>query len=192
MGDPYFIMKLFRFENFELQISEEAFLIDAFKKLWNRDRSQSKKRALAELGYIYFMYDPRSDYMFITDDTQRSKIILEQEGLSPDYNIDKVMQEAIKVYKFLTQTSASLLLEDTRISVDKLRDYVKNIDLNAVDDKGKPIYTLNMFTNTIKQIPELAQKLIEAEEAVAKETEEKSKMRGQGVKKIFEDGFNIG
>lgn len=182
-------MKLFKFDNFELQISEEAFLIDAFRKLWNRDKSQSKKKALSELGYIYFMYDPRSDYMFITNEKERSRLILEQEGMKPDYKIDKVMQEAIDVYQFLTQTSASLLLEDTRIAVDKLREYLKDIDLNRVDERGKPIFTLNMITSTIKQIPELAQKLIDAEESVARETEEKSKMRGQGIKKIFEDGF---
>lgn len=182
-------MKLFKFDNFELTISEEALLIDAFKKIWQRDRSVNKTKALSELGYIYFMYDPRSDYMFMIDEDQRSKTILEQEGLTANYKIDKAMKEAIEVYKFLTQTTASLLLQDTKTAVDKLREYLKNIDLTEVDDKGKPIVTLNVITNTIKQIPELAQKLVEAEKTVSREIEEQSKMRGQGLKKIFEDGF---
>ena len=103
-------MKLFKYDNFELTVSEEALLIEAFRKLWNRDRSSNKSRALSELGYIYFMYDPRSDYMFIMDDRERSKVILEQQGLKSNYKIDKVMEEAIRVYQYLTQTAASILL----------------------------------------------------------------------------------
>lgn len=182
-------MKLFKFDDFQLTVSEEALLIKPFKKIWQRDKSKSKDKALSELGYIYFMYDPRSDYMFIIDDEERSKVIIEHEGLSPGYKVDSVMKEAIDVYKYLTQTTASLLLADTKIVVDNLREHLKNIDLTETDDKGKPIYTLNMFTSTIKQIPELAQKLIETEKIVAQEIEEGSKMRGQGLKKLFEDGF---
>ena len=182
-------MKLFKYDNFELTVSEEALLIEAFRKLWNRDRSSNKSRALSELGYIYFMYDPRSDYMFIMDDKERSKVILEQQGLKSNYKIDKVMEEAIRVYQYLTQTAASILLQDTKIAVDRFREYLKDIDFSRTDGNGKPIHTLNSVTSTIRQILELAQKLVEVEKAVSKEIEEESRMRGQGLKKIFEDGF---
>jgi hypothetical protein len=43
---------------------------------------------------------------------------------------------------------------------------MKEIDMNATDDKGKPIYALNVYTNTIKQIPELVRAIDDAERAV--------------------------
>lgn len=34
-----------------------------------------------ELGTLYFMYDPRSEYMFEVDEEERMEIIKEQTGL---------------------------------------------------------------------------------------------------------------
>ena len=55
-------MKLFRYEGYNITISEEALLLKPFKTLWDRDKSKDKYKAMQELGYIYFMEDPRSDY----------------------------------------------------------------------------------------------------------------------------------
>lgn len=55
-------MKLFKYEGYNLTISEEAMLLKPFKVLWKRDKARNKENALQELGYIYFMEDPRSDY----------------------------------------------------------------------------------------------------------------------------------
>ena len=87
--------------------------------------------------------------------------------------------------------TAALLLEDTRYAVDKLRKLLREIDLNQLDDKGKPIYTLNSITATIKQVPSLAKDLDEAEKALASEMRSEGKMRGQGEKTIFEDNLDL-
>lgn len=67
---------------------------------------------------------------------------------------------------------------------------MKEIDLHATDDKGKPLYTLNTVTATIKQIPSLATDLRMAEESLSKELEDMGRMRGKSAKKILEDGFS--
>ena len=85
------------------------------------------------------------------------------------------------------KTPAALLLEDTRVAVDKLRQLLRNINLEEVDDKGKPIYTLNIVTSTIKQIPALVKDLDEAERALAKEIAQSDKVRGAAEKSIYED-----
>ena len=47
---------------------------------------------------------------------------------------------------------------------------------------------MNTITSAIKQIPELAKSLSEAERAVQKELEESGRARGGNNKTIFEDG----
>jgi hypothetical protein len=181
-------MKLFKYESYKLSISEEAFLLKPFKLIWNRDRSINKERALSELGFIYFMCDPRSDYQYIIDEQEREKAIKEGEGMSNDWKPDKLVKEAMEFYSSFKPTAA-LLLEDTRFAVDKLRKLLREIDLNAMDDKGRPLYTLSTITSTIKQVPLLAKDLDEAEKALASELRNEGRMRGQGEKTIFEDGL---
>ncbi len=182
-------MKLVKFDNWKLVITEEALLIGAFAALWKRDKSKDKSNALRELGIIYFLCDPRSDYMFITDEEERLNVIKEQEGLPKNWKPDEALEKAIKAYKLLTTTTSSLLLEDTKILIDKVRTQMKEIDLNAKDDKDKPIYTLNTITSTIKQIPSLVKELREAEESLNKELAEQGLMRGSKAKKILEDSL---
>lgn len=179
-------MKLFKYEGYKLHISEEAFILKPFKEIWNRDKTKNKDKALQELGYIFFMCDPRSDYQYIINEEDRAKAIKEGEGIDSKWKPDNKVIEAMKFYKTFKPVSA-LLLEDTRIAVDKLRQLLRNIDLTEVDDKGKPIYTLNTITATIKQIPSLVKDLDEAEKAIAKEIMESDKVRGAQEKSMYED-----
>lgn len=179
-------MKLFRYEGYKLHISEEAFVLKPFKEIWNRDKSKNKDKALQELAYVYFMCDPRSDYQYIVDEDDRAKAIKEGEGIDSKWKPDNKVIEAMEFYKQFKPVSA-LLLEDTRVAVDKLRQLLRNIDLTEVDDKGKPIYTLNTVTATIKQIPSLVKDLDEAEKAIAKEIMESDKVRGAQEKSMYED-----
>lgn len=183
-------MKLFKYEGYKVVISEEAFALKVFRQIWNRDRSVNKDKAIMELGYIYFMVDPRSDYQYLVDEDERSKAIIEGEGLPNGWKPDKAITKAMEFYSRFKPTAA-LLLEDTRYAVDKLRKLLREIDLNQLDDKGKPIYTLNSVTATIKQVPSLAKDLDEAEKALASEMRSEGKMRGQGEKTIFEDNLDL-
>lgn len=179
-------MKLFKYEGYKIVISEEAMALIPFKRIWTRDRSTNKNRAISELGFIYFMADPRSDYQYIIDEESRKTSIKEGEGLPSDWEPDNLVLEAMEFYKTFKPASA-LLLEDTRVAVDKLRTLLREIDLGAVDDKGKPIYTLNTITATIKQIPSLVKDLNEAEAAIAKEIAQSNKVRGTQEKSMYED-----
>lgn len=179
-------MKLFKYEGYKITISEEALLLKPFKTIWKRDRSQNKEKALMELGFIYFFCDIRSDYQYIVDEDARKESIKEGEGLPKDWEPDDVLLEAMEFYNTFKPTSA-LLLEDTRYAVDKLRKLLREIDLTQTDDKGKPIYTLNTVTATIKQVPSLVRDLDEAERSIAKEIAQSDKVRGAQTKAIYED-----
>ena len=179
-------MKLFKYEGYNLTISEEAFMLKPFKNLWKRDKSKNKEKALQELAYIYFMEDTRSDYQVYIDKEERSKQIKLGEGLKDDWEPDKAVLEAQAFYAGF-KSEGALLLEDIRVAITKLREFIKTIDLSATDDKGKPIYTLNTYTATIKQIPELITSLDEAERTISKENISNDKVRGSIEKAMLED-----
>lgn len=182
------MLKLFKYENYSVVISEEALLLKPFKEIWDRDKSEDKSVALLELGYIYFLVDPRSDYQHYIDDDERALAIKEGEGLPKKWSPDKKVKEAIEFYKTFTPLSYKVL-EDTKAMVDKLRHFLRDIDLTQVDDKGKPVYTINSITSTIKLIPSLIKELNEAEKAIAREEITVGKIRGQGEKTLMEDGI---
>lgn len=112
-------MKLFKYEGYQLTVEPEALLLKPFRTIWNRDRSIHKEKALAELGYVYFFTDPRSDYQFIVNESERTAAIKEGEGLSKNWKPDSKVIEAINFYKQFKSSSA-LLLETTRTLIDKL------------------------------------------------------------------------
>lgn len=179
-------MKLFKLEGYNLKISDEAFVLKPFRDIWKRDKTAGKERAIQELGYIYMMEDTRSDYQVYIDREERSKQVKLGEGLPESWKPDKLVSTAQQFYASFKSESA-LLLEDIRVAITKLREYIKTIDLSATDDKGKPIYTLNSYTATIKQIPELITSLDEAERTIAKEVLGQDKVRGSIEKAMFED-----
>ena len=183
-------MKLFKYEGYRVIIEPEALLLKPFRVIWERDKKETKEKAINELGFVYFFADPRSDYQYIVDEDERIKAIKEGEGLPDKWVPDKQVLAAIDFYKQF-KTSSVLLLETTRMLVDKLMKQMKGLDLDERDDKNKPIFALNTITATIEKVPGLVVKLDEAEKTIAAELKSDSKMRGQGEKTIFEDNIDI-
>lgn len=189
-GIYFFTMHLLEYDNYEVKPTQEAFMIKPIRKLYNSDRSKQKDKFLQAISVIYFYADPRSSYSYILDDEERLKAIIEQEGLPKDYKIKGDVQKAIDCYKKHCITTSSLLLQDTKIAIDKVREFLRKIDLSDTDDKGKPLYTISSVTTAIKQIPQLAKDVLEAERAVAKEIEEQGRARGgNDSKSLMDDGI---
>lgn len=178
-------MKLLKYEGYKIVIEPELLTLKPFKKIWDRDKSINKDKAIAEIAFIYFMTDPRSDYQYLVDDTERKEAIKEGEGLPAKWEPDKVVKEAMEFYMSFKPISA-LLLEDTRFMVDKYR---KRLRAQEFDELA--IKDLKEAGALIKQIPSMVKDLDEAEKALNAELKNSGKMRGQGEKTIFEDGLNI-
>ena len=139
---------------------------------------------------IYFYADPRSSYSYIIDDQERLNEIIIQEGLPSNFTLSPKLLEAIECYKKHVITSSYKLLQSTKVAINKLSDFLENVDLNEKDEKGRIVYTISSITQAIKQIPQLSKDLLEAERIVTKEIEEAGRARGGSeTKTIFEDGF---
>ena len=184
-------MKLIEYVNYEIKVSDEALLIKPIRDLYRADKSKTKELFYSQCSVIFFMADPRSTYNYIANPKERLELIKKQEGLPKDFVIDDKLKEAIEWYKKHTFTTSTLLLEDARIAVDKVREFLRDVDLKATDDKtGKPIYTVNTITAAIKQLPQLAKDLHDTEKALAEEIEEIGKARGgNDSKSLMDDGI---
>jgi hypothetical protein len=174
-------MRLFKYEGYTVKISEEAYALKAFRDIWKRDKSETKDRAIMELGYCYFMEDPRSDYQYIRDEEDRSEEIIKGEGLPKSWKPDSLVLKARELYATFKTTSA-LLLEDTRTLVDNYRLKLRNIDLETLEVKE-----VKELGAIIKQVPALVKDLDEAEKAITAELVSSDKVRGAQTKSIFED-----
>ena len=180
------MIRLFKFESWEVTVEPEAIMLAPFKALWDRDKSKDKSLAKQELAYIYFLEDPRSDYQYITDYEQRSIEIIKGLGMPKGWKPDNAIKRAADFYKSFKPISAGLL-EDIRTITNNLRESLKSMDLNERDDKNKPIYTPDKITSSLRQLTTLATELDEAERKLSKDILADSKARGNNTKALLED-----
>ena len=181
-------MHLIEIIDYKVEPSEELFLIKGFRDLYNNDKSDNKEQFFQMLSYVYYMADPRSSLSYITNDKERMAAVLEQEGIK---KLDqKKANLLIEEYKRHIITSSYLLLQDTKLAVDKVREFLRSVNLDERDDKtGKPIYTINSITSAIKQCTELTKTLREQEVIISKEIDDSTSVRGgKDSMNTFEEG----
>ena len=174
----------------KLSISNEVLFIKSFRTMFNRDRTKLKDEFVDAVAYIYFMEDPRSDYMYITDEKEREKAIVETEGIHK-LKKDAVFNEANTVYKAHCKTTATEAINDTKIALDKLRALLRNADFEKLDKNDKPIYTPQALGATIEKVISLAVQVSEAEKKIYKDIGEDYDARGKSTKGILDDGMDI-
>lgn len=182
-------MRLFKYEGYRVTIAEEAMGIKAFRDIWKADASDDKETALLELAYVYFMCDPRSDYMVIADEDERSERIRTQEGLPAKWKPGKLVKAAMEIYKGFKPASA-LLLDDIRASVDKLRATLRSMDLEEKDSSGRPVYKATEYAATLERLLKLVGSLKEAERQMTMDMAEAGRVRGGGEKTVFDDDLD--
>lgn len=174
-------MKLFKYEGYEVRVAPEALTLKPFKKLWTRDKSKDKEKAMMELSFLYFYCDPRSDYQYIIDDDIRMDAVKEGQGLPEDWKPDAPVREAITFYKSFDTTSA-VLLRAAAEAVDKIQKLIK--ELEPDDTKS-----LKEYLMALKLIPEVASMIQDAEKALNEE-QEYGEAKGAMEKTLFDDGLD--
>lgn len=169
-------MKLIKTENYELKIADEALLVRPIRKLWNQDRTKNKETFYKQMSVLFYVYDPSSNYAYISDENERMKEVLAQEGIKEFHNTAD-FKDAVAAYKKLVKTPSTELLADVRLTVDKMRQALVSIDFNDLDEKDK-VNAIKTVTTVVGQMPTLIKNLSEAEKAVTKELEEQGNTRG--------------
>ena len=169
-------MKLIEIENYDIKVAPEALLVRPIRRLWNQDRTKQKESFYRQMSVLFYVYSPSSNYSYIMDEKERLQAVLEQEAIT-DFKPSAEFKEAVEIYKKLNVTASSELLADVKLTIDKVRQVLKSINFESLDEKDK-VAALNTITTVVAKIPKLVKDLSDAEKAVAKEIEENGKARG--------------
>jgi len=174
-------MKLFKYEGYEVKVAPEALTLKPFKKIWNRDKSKDKERAMMEFGFLYFYCDPRSDYQYIIDEEDRLNAVKSGQGFPEDWKPDATLKSAMEFYSTF-DTSSAMLLRAAMKAVKKVQDTLD--ELNPDDTKS-----LKEYLTALKMIPEVASMIQDAEKALNEEIEY-GEAKGSIEKTLFDDGLD--
>jgi K+/H+ antiporter YhaU regulatory subunit KhtT len=135
-------MHIFRWKDNNLDISPEFIGIKPFRDIWKKDRSVGRENSFKIFTLIFFMYDPRSDYQFYTDEKERFDIVKKHIGISDSWSPDSVYKEAVAIYKQISQTTASVTLQKNREVLTKIDKYLDEVTIDD-DNATKVIKVLS-------------------------------------------------
>ena len=131
-----------------------------------------------ELSFVYFMVDHRSAFSVYEWEQRlievKNSIFGEEDKWTPS---TKVMAACAK-YDKLIETSAVRLLKAARESIVKLEKYFRFVDLHAMDDRGKPIYSAKDLISNLEKMGKVVDGLTKLEEIVKREEQAANTNRG--------------
>lgn len=184
-------MKLFEMKNWELIVSEEAWGLSPFQKILKRDKTKSKTRAHAEMLFIWFWCDIKSNYLLMGEKEREKELIHDIDGLPKGWKKDKLIDEAIKFYnKF--ETVIGRLYKQALKSAYDVGDYLEDTAglLNERDIHDKPVIKISDITRSLKDINIIIKELKKTEQEVLKEREShEGKTKGSKQFNMYEQGI---
>lgn len=187
-------MKLFSYKGYKFTFSEEAYQLKPFKRIIDRDKSPEKEIALAELSFIYFYCDPRSDYMIYADKEERIKQIKIGQDMNEAWMPDGVVLDAIEFYESFVPLSVTVL-KSARKMAASLQALVDELNLNDRDENGRlklKAKEVKDWLDVAKQIPEVVKSLDEAEKTVAKDiAEQQARVKGGYELTVLDEELGI-
>ena len=170
-------MRLIKYEDYQIKLADEAFLVKPIRKLFHQDRSERKERFWQQMAVLFFCYSPSSNYSYIVDEDARLKEVLSQEGIS-DFKPSQDFKDAVEIYKKLNITVSQKLLNDALVAADTVGTFLREVDLKEEDDKGRPKYQVSQITAALKNVEGIVTSLQTLQKKVDQELAEKTAVRG--------------
>lgn len=180
-------MKLLSLQNNKVTISPEALELSPFRKLWERDKTKDKGKALEDISYVYWFADFSSIYSSLSEEDRKEALLV--DVYDSKRKPDALVEEAVAFYKNKQdEMSPSLsFLEAAMFAANKIKGFFYSVDFSAVDVNGKPIYDITKVNTTLKQIGSTIDGLDQLRERVKRELQSDSRIRGGVEKSLFED-----
>ncbi len=132
----------------------------------------------SELAFIYFMIDHRSPYAVYEQEQRIEEVKVSIFGIEKKWKPSPKVLAGCDKYEKLIETSAVRLLKAARESIVKLEKYFRFVDLHAMDDRGKPIYSAKDLINNLEKMGKVVDGLTRLEEIVKREEQAANLNRG--------------
>lgn len=182
--------QIFDISNGEVVLTPEALAIPSFKKIWDRDKSKDKTRALDEIKYVVFLCDPvKSPYKDI-EEIEKAEIIRKDIFGESKWQPDEVIIEAMDKYTELRFTTTLRVLKSAKTAVEQLSNYFAEVDFKAKDTMGRPLYSANDLAANLSRVGNIVKSLNILEEAAKKELSDSGRVKGGTEIGYFEDPNN--
>lgn len=185
-------MLLFHMKDWQLTLDEQVWGLKPFKVLLDRDKTKEKTVANAEMLFIWFFTDIKSDMLFLPEKERIEEIKKNIEGLPKDWEIDEAVQNAIDFYNKSSETIIQQLYKNSLKAAQAVGEYLANTEalLNERDSQDRPVYDIKKITNSLRDVKIIMRDLKEAEKEVIKERiDNEGRQKGSQTFNMFEDGI---
>lgn len=179
---------LFTVENGVVKPNTETLLIEPFKTIWKRDKSENKSLATKEFTYIEFMSSKKktNPYAGYDDEVRHTKLM---ENMPKDWKMDKEVEKGlIKIKDFQVEASPTYQYYiSALIGAEKLRGFFLTFDMEEKNEKsGMPVYKPSDITRALNDTDKVLQNLNSMKEKVEQELFEQTKTKGNKTINPFE------
>ena len=182
-------MNLFELKDNIVVFAPQALALKPFKALWTRDKTKDKVKAIAELSFVYYFCDYRSDFSDIVDEATRFQQVVDLLDLGKAWKVDPKVRDCIELYGKLQNSIAIQTLNAAKVAVDKVNKFLLSVNLDDVDKSGRPIYRPKDIDDSVGKIHVRLTQLSKVEEEVKKQIEAKVDNQGTMAPGMFEDGI---
>lgn len=185
-------LTLFSIVDFEPKLSEEALLIEEFKVLYslpyNRQEGDSqgreRKRAIQECRFLYHFCHYKSEYTE-SNEEERFEESVSAAHLPETFVMSDELKACAGVVTKLQNTRMLKTLDVAELTLDKLRDYFKDIDFNEKDKGGALVHKPKEVMASIMDLGNTNKKLVDLRKLVKESMKETSSLKGD-----HEPGFD--
>lgn len=168
----------------------ETLLIEPFKTIWERDKDKDKAKAIKDFTYIELMSSKKKTNPFAGyDDKKRNIELCKLIFNNPLYEVDDLVKKGILYIEELQKEASPTYkyYQDTLITAEKTRTFLKNIDLSEKNPKtGNPLYKPNDVVAPLKSVEDIIKVLVSLKEKVEQELFEDTRIRGNKEINPFE------
>lgn len=176
-------MDIFKLNNNEeIELTPWVFNFEKVYRIWRRDNSDEKSKAREELSYIYLMYSIDSPYVRQDDEEERHKEVLAALGLSGDWQPDRWLKEAIKLFIDVQETPTVAYLKVSQRVLNSLREEMSKIDFKSNrngQNAGKLKVTPEEVRKHIEEAVKAEEMIGKLREKVVNERSQKKKSQGK-------------
>lgn len=160
-------------------VSPEALIVPEYKKIWDRDKSESKKKALDEISYVVFLCN-NTDRNPYKNYSEVDRAVM----LRKDFNIkevDKVIEDAIEKYKKLNITRYERVVTAALGSLEEIEDYY-----TGIKSRDKDKFDINEYLGSMEKLGKAVKSLRELEKQLEADRAEGTKVRGDSEIGLYE------